>query len=329
MPTYERTVRNPVSPAACNISLGNLTFNDSPGTYTYSVLLITDKVGANSNIPTVQVVVGEPPPGNPTGVTLAGADSCGEIELSFTDNSTNETGFRIYRNQSGGTNLNSYSLIQTIPSASVASTGTVYSHADTAVTVNQTYYYAVTAYNASGDSSIVSGSTRLGPVFNDGCAPNLSSSTKRTSDMLVNGSAYTGQAIKNGDTINFSIVIRNSGNATAQNISVSDTLSANLSYQGNARLKKGSSPSQSVSGSQSGQTITFSGLGDKAPDSQDGITWILSFDARVQTRTSQAVEFAQNSASITYTGGSAAASTGLFPVRTGRARVPDIKEIAP
>ena len=301
-------------------STGNLT---STKTYT---LKCTGPGGQDTDSVTVSV---KPPVPSSPSLALSATDVCAEIDLKLTDLSTNETGFRIYRNQSGGTNLAAYTLIKTIASTSVGSTGTVYSYNDTAVSVGQVYYYAATAYGAGGESAITDGSTRLGPVFNDGCAPNLSSSTKRTSDMLVAGSAYTGQAIKNGDTINFSIVIRNSGNATAQNISVSDTLSANLSYQGNARLKKGSSPSQSVSGSQNGQTITFSGLGDKQPDSQDGITWILSFDARVQTRTSQAVEFAQNSASITYTGGSAAASTGLFPVRTGRARVPDIKEIAP
>ncbi|MDP3762564.1 MAG: hypothetical protein Q8Q97_00635 [bacterium] len=56
-PTFEQTINNPASPSACNISLGTLTFNDAPGTYTYQVLKITDKQSAASNIDTVQVTV--------------------------------------------------------------------------------------------------------------------------------------------------------------------------------------------------------------------------------------------------------------------------------
>jgi len=57
-PTFEPpTINNPNSPADCNISLGSLTFNDSPGTYTYQVLRITDKPGLQSNVDTVQITV--------------------------------------------------------------------------------------------------------------------------------------------------------------------------------------------------------------------------------------------------------------------------------
>ncbi|OHA45956.1 MAG: hypothetical protein A2828_00845 [Candidatus Terrybacteria bacterium RIFCSPHIGHO2_01_FULL_43_35] len=56
-PTFETTINNPASSSACNISLGSLTFNDAPGTYTYQVLQITDNTGAISNIATVQVFV--------------------------------------------------------------------------------------------------------------------------------------------------------------------------------------------------------------------------------------------------------------------------------
>ncbi|MBU0476909.1 hypothetical protein KKB68_02815, partial [Patescibacteria group bacterium] len=56
-PTFERTINNPASPSACNIDLGNLTFNDAPGAYTYQALRITDKPGAVSNIDTVTVNV--------------------------------------------------------------------------------------------------------------------------------------------------------------------------------------------------------------------------------------------------------------------------------
>ncbi len=61
-PTFELPViNNPASLSACNISLGNLTFNDAPGIYTYQVLRITDKPGLQSNIDTVSVTVQAPP----------------------------------------------------------------------------------------------------------------------------------------------------------------------------------------------------------------------------------------------------------------------------
>lgn len=50
VPTYERSIPNPGPPGlgSCDHSFGTLTFNDTPGTYTYSLLRITDKKGAQS-----------------------------------------------------------------------------------------------------------------------------------------------------------------------------------------------------------------------------------------------------------------------------------------
>lgn len=64
-PTFESTVVDPSSPAACQISLGTLVFNDVPGTYTYNLLRITDAAGAQSNNGAVSVTVvakGSPTP---------------------------------------------------------------------------------------------------------------------------------------------------------------------------------------------------------------------------------------------------------------------------
>lgn len=70
VPTFETTIADPSSPAACQISLGALTFNDAPGTYTYNLLRITDASGAQSNNGAVTVLVvakGSPTPTlNPT-----------------------------------------------------------------------------------------------------------------------------------------------------------------------------------------------------------------------------------------------------------------------
>ena len=68
-PTFEQTVNDPASPSACNISLGNKTFNDAPGTYTYQILRITDKPGLQSNIDTVSVIIVQSPANNPPSAT--------------------------------------------------------------------------------------------------------------------------------------------------------------------------------------------------------------------------------------------------------------------
>jgi cysteine-rich repeat protein len=57
-PTFENpSINNPNTASACNISLGSLTFNDAPGTYTYQVLRLTDRAGGVSNVASVSVTV--------------------------------------------------------------------------------------------------------------------------------------------------------------------------------------------------------------------------------------------------------------------------------
>jgi uncharacterized repeat protein (TIGR01451 family) len=65
-PTFEQTVPNPGSPASCNVNLGTLTFNDTPGTYTYQLLKITDAAGAVSNSGAATVIVTDGPTPTPT-----------------------------------------------------------------------------------------------------------------------------------------------------------------------------------------------------------------------------------------------------------------------
>jgi hypothetical protein len=66
-----------------------------------------------------------------------------QINLSWTDNSTNESGFKIERSPNG---TSSWTQI-----ATVGANVTAYSN--TGLTCNTTYYYRVRAYNAGGDSS--------------------------------------------------------------------------------------------------------------------------------------------------------------------------------
>jgi hypothetical protein len=111
-PTYETTVNNPASATACNISLGDKIFNDAPGTYTYNVLKVTDKLGLASNIAQVQVTVQA---GScPAGSVILSASS---INVGQTSTSSAPSGF------SGGTFSSSSTTVATINSGTGVATG--------------------------------------------------------------------------------------------------------------------------------------------------------------------------------------------------------------
>jgi len=80
-------------------------------------------------------------PAAPSGLSATTASSS-EIDLSWTDNSSDETGFKIERKTgSGGTYQ-----IDTVGAD-------VTSYSSTGLTASTTYYYRVRAYNSNGDSN--------------------------------------------------------------------------------------------------------------------------------------------------------------------------------
>jgi len=95
------------------------------------------------------------PPAAPTGL-VATAASDTEINLTWTDNANNESGFEIERSPDGST----WALHATVGANTT-------SHSDTGLTPNTTYYYRVRATNASGDSaySNVASATTLPTAF--------------------------------------------------------------------------------------------------------------------------------------------------------------------
>ena len=72
----------------------------------------------------------------------ATAASPSEVDLSWSDNSDNEDGFKVERKEEGG----AYSVIATVPSDTTT-------YKDTSVEAEKTYYYRVKAFNSKGDSA--------------------------------------------------------------------------------------------------------------------------------------------------------------------------------
>jgi hypothetical protein len=82
------------------------------------------------------------PPAAPTNLTAA-AVSSSQINLAWTDNSTNEDGFKIERCQGAG--CTNFAQIATVGAG-------VTTYSNTGLTAATTYQYRVRAYNTGGDS---------------------------------------------------------------------------------------------------------------------------------------------------------------------------------
>jgi titin len=92
------------------------------------------------------------PPADPSGLTATAA-SATRVDLAWTDNSGNETGFKIERSLNGGA------------FAQVATVGAnVTTYADTGVSGGNTYTYRVRASNAYGDSGYTATAAATTPL---------------------------------------------------------------------------------------------------------------------------------------------------------------------
>ncbi|MGH7598227.1 MAG: fibronectin type III domain-containing protein [bacterium] len=99
------------------------------------------------------------PPAAPTNLTATGVSSV-QINLAWTDNANNETGFKIERKTGGSGN---YAQIATVAA-------NVTSYSNTGLVNNTQYYYRVRAYNAGGNSNY-SNTANAKPKFGTPAAP--------------------------------------------------------------------------------------------------------------------------------------------------------------
>ena len=81
-------------------------------------------------------------PAAPSGLSATAASSS-RIDLSWTDNSGGETGYKIERKTGAG---GTYSQVGTVGA-------NVTSYSNTGLSASTTYYYHVMAYNVTGDSA--------------------------------------------------------------------------------------------------------------------------------------------------------------------------------
>jgi|GEM_PF-728713 len=187
-----------------------LTSNTS--SYSYYRLNITANNGATATQLSEWEVWGNTPPAAPGSLTAA-ATSASQINISWSDNSDNETGFEIERS-SDGTNFTSL--------ASVAANTASYSN--TGLSQLTTYYYRVRAVNTaapSAYSSVANATTPdVIPAAPTGLTAIAASSSKIDLSWTDNSNNETGfQIERSADGTNFTFI----ASATPEATGYSDT----------------------------------------------------------------------------------------------------------
>jgi PKD repeat protein len=173
------------------------------GSYT-AVLTVTDNDGLTDTASVVITVISLP--NAPSGLS-ATAVSSSQINLAWTDNASNESGFKIERS----TDNSNWSQIAT-------TSANVTSYNNTGLNANTTYYYRVRAYNADGDSA----------YSNTANATTQPAISMHAGDL--DGATSSGQAGKWNATV--TITAHTSAHATIAGVTISVTWSGGASGSG-------------------------------------------------------------------------------------------------
>jgi Zn-dependent metalloprotease len=162
----------------------------------------------NSGYSNVASATTFPPPSAPTGLT-ATAISPSRIDLHWTDNASNETGYKVERSSDGVT------FTQLVTLAANAS-----SYSNTSLTASTSYQYRVRAYegtaNNSTYSNVASATTLPPPAAPTGLSATAILSSRIDLHWTDNGTNETGYKVERStDGVNFVALVTLSANATS------------------------------------------------------------------------------------------------------------------
>jgi hypothetical protein len=200
-----------------NVTTRSNTNLSSSTKYYYRVLAYN--AGGNSDYSNIAIATTLGIPSPPSNLT-ATAVSSGQINLAWTDNSSDETGFRVYRSSDGV----SFSWVSTAVANAT-------SFSDTGRVASTTYYYRVTAQNDNGNSDF--SNTASATTFPPPTAPSSLNATAVSSSQINlswtdNSSDEDGFKIYSStDGVNFSFYVTVGANVTTRS---NTNLSASTTY---------------------------------------------------------------------------------------------------
>ncbi len=252
------------------------------------------------------------PPSNLT----ADNSTCQKINLSWTNSSSSNNGFNIYR----GTASGQETLLD-----SVGPNVTTYT--DSSVVANTTYYYYVTTFTNSPQMESVPSNETPGTVVLS-CKANFSNSSFVVTQVTSKGvtSPYnSSMQLYNGDILTCQITIVNTGPSTAHVNYLTDTASSNLVNLANVNVDAPGAIYSGMSGSL--PKVQFNLVGTKGVGNPD---WVVTFQITINL--TKATEILTQQADINYTD-----STGTYNqlvnmpsiIISGKSAPPFFKEISP
>ena len=169
-------------------------------------------------------------PAAPSGLTITSLLQ-NKVSLSWTDNSGDESGFKIYRKTGTGT----YVPIKTTVANVIA-----YTDNDTALRDGTVYYYQVCASNAAGDSAFSNEASGMTPLLKPSSAiATAMSSSQICLTWVDNSASETGYKIERKTTLNGTYVQIDQVGANVQSYCDTNGLSPNTNITTESEQRTG------------------------------------------------------------------------------------------